>query len=94
MDQCNICRNIQEIEQLVRKCLSISQKTYGLTKRLKTSEEIGKYFPGFLAFVDCTEHQIPRPIDIIKRKIFYSGKKKIHIIKIQLMVDNRGFILH
>src|SRR6185312_483852 len=94
LDQSNICRNIQKIEQLVRKCLPIPQKTYGLTKRLKTPEEIEKYFPGFLAFVDCTEQQIPRPIDNTKRKIFYSGKKKIHTIKTQLMVNNRGFIIH
>jgi hypothetical protein len=94
LDQSNICRNIQKIEQLVRKCLPIPQKTYGLTKRLKTPEEIEKYFPGFLAFVDCTEQQIPRPIDNTKRKIFYSGKKKVHIIKTQLMVNNRGFIIH
>ena len=57
IDQSNVCRDIQKIEQLVRKCLPIPQKTYGLTKRLKTLKEVEKYFPGLMAFVDCTEQQ-------------------------------------
>jgi hypothetical protein len=29
-----------------------------------TTEEVEKYFPGFLAFIDSTEQQqIPRPVD-------------------------------
>jgi hypothetical protein len=79
---------------MIRKCLPIPQKTYGLTKRLKTPQEVEKYFPGLLAFVDCTEQQIPRPADKNRRKIFYSGKKKIHTVKNQLMVNNRDYILH
>ncbi|HXS60342.1 MAG TPA: transposase family protein [Candidatus Sulfopaludibacter sp.] len=68
LDQSNICRDIQKIEQLVRKCLPIPQKTYGLTKRLKTLQEVEKYFPGLMAFVDCTEQQILRPVDKRRRK--------------------------
>ena len=76
LDQSNICRDIQKIEKLIRQCLPIPQKIYNITKRLKTPEEVEKYFPGFLAFIDSTEQQIPRPIDKKRRKIFYSGKKK------------------
>ncbi len=48
-------------------------------------EEVEKYFPGFLAFTDCTEQQIPRPVDKSRRKIFYSlGKKKRHLLRIRL----------
>jgi len=61
---------------------------------LKTLNEIEKYFPDFLAFTDCTEQQIPRPVDKNRRKIFYSGKKKRHTIKNQITVNNRGYILH
>ncbi len=64
LDQSNICRDIQKIEGLIRECIPIPQKTYQITKRLKTPDEIEKYFPGFLAFTDCTEQQqIPRPVD-------------------------------
>ncbi len=75
--------------------LPIPQKTYQITKRLKTPEEVEKYFPGFLAFTDCTEQQIPRPVDNKRHKAYYSGKEKRHtIVKNQLMVNNRGYILH
>ncbi len=50
----NICRDIQKIEGLVRECAPIPQKIYSITKRLKTPEEVEKYFPGFLAFIDFT----------------------------------------
>jgi hypothetical protein len=94
LDQSNICRDIQKIEGMIRECVPIPQKTYNKTKRLKTPEEVEKYFPGFLAFTDCTEQQIPRPVDKNKRKIFYSGKKKRHTVKNQITVNNRGYILH
>ncbi|MGN6709774.1 MAG: transposase family protein [Candidatus Nitrosocosmicus sp.] len=94
LDQSNICRDIQKIEKLIRQCLPIPQKIYNITKRLKTPEEIEKYFPGFLAFIDSTEQQIPRPVDNKSKKMYYSGKKKRHTLKNQLMVNNRGFIIH
>jgi DDE superfamily endonuclease len=43
---------------LIRKCIPIPQKIYGITERLKTpAEEVEQYFPaGFLAaFIDSTE---------------------------------------
>ena len=56
LDQSNICsRDIQKIESLVRLCVPIPQKTYNITKRLQTPEEVEQYFPGFLAFIDSTE---------------------------------------
>ncbi len=96
LDQSNICRDIQKIEWLIRQCIPIPQKTYNKTKRLKTPEEVERYFPGFLlAFTDCTEQQIPRPVDKERRKMYYSGKKKRHtIVKNQITVNNRGYILH
>ena len=81
---------------MIRQCVPIPQKIYPLTKRLKTPEEVERYFPGFLAFTDCTEQQIPRPVDRERKKIFYSlGKKKRHTtVKNQITVNNRGYILH
>ena len=94
LDQSNICRDIQKIEPLIRNCLPVPQKIYGITKRLKTLQEVEKYFPGFLSFIDSTEQQILRPADKRKRTVYYSGKKKKHTIKTQLMVNNHGFIIH
>jgi hypothetical protein len=46
LDQSNICRGIQKIEGLIRQCVPIPQKTYQITKRLKTPvEEVEQYFP-------------------------------------------------
>jgi len=95
LDQSNICRDIQKIESLVRKCLPIPQKIYSITKRLRTPDDVEKYFPGFMVFIDSTEQQIPRPIDNKRKKEYYSGKKKRHTtVKTQFMVNNRGFIIH
>jgi hypothetical protein len=96
LDQSNICRDIQKIEGLVRKCLPIPQKIYRITKRLRTPEEVEQYFPaGFLAFIDSTEQrQIPRPVYKRRRDAYYSGKKKRHTIKKQIIVNNRGIIIH
>jgi hypothetical protein len=90
LDQSTVCnRDIQKIESLIRKCLPIPQKIYKITKRLRTPDEVEQYFPGFLAFIDSTEQQqIPRPVDKNRRKMFYSGKKKRHVVKTQMMVNN------
>lgn len=94
LDQSNVCRDIQKIEPLIRKCLPIPQKIYGITKRLKSKEEVEEYFPGFMAIIDSTEQSIPRPKNKIRRKIYYSGKKKKHTVKNQFMVNKRGLVIH
>src|SRR3954454_14724432 len=96
LDQSNIYRDIQKIEGLVRKCLPIPQKKkiYSITKRRRTPDEVEHYFPGFLAFIDSTEQQIPRPVYKRRRDAYYSGKKKRHTIKKQIIVNNRGIIIH
>jgi hypothetical protein len=38
--------------------------------------------------MDSTEQQIPRPIDNRGCKVFYSGKKKRHTVKMQLWLTN------
>jgi hypothetical protein len=81
---------------MVRQCVPIPQKTYNIAKRLKTpAEEVENYFPGFIAFTDCTEQQISRPKDKRRYKVYYSGKKKRHtIVKNQIVVNNQGYIIH
>ena len=76
LDQSNIYRDIQKIESLIRECLPIPQKLYKITKRLQTLEEVKQYFPGFIAFVDSTEQQIPRPVDKNKIKERFSIQVK------------------
>ena len=58
LDQSNICRDMQKIEPLVRKCLPIPQKRYRLSTRLRTPEEVERYFPGLSVF-----HRLHRTAD-------------------------------
>ena len=94
LDQSNVCRNIQKIESLIRHCLPIPQKLYKVTKRLKTKEDVEKYFPGFLAFTDCTEQPIPRPKNKRKGRLYYSGKKKKHTVKNLYTTNQEGLIAY
>lgn len=90
LDQSNVCRDIQKIERLIRRCLPIPQKLYKVTsRRLYTKEDVEKYFPGFIAFTDCTEQPIPRPNNNRKKRLYYSGKKKKHTIKICIRQTRR-----
>jgi DDE superfamily endonuclease/Helix-turn-helix of DDE superfamily endonuclease len=94
LNQSNVCRDIQKIERLIRQCLPIPQKLYKVTRRLKTKEEVEQYFPGFLAFVDVTEQPIPRPENRLRRRIYYSGKKKKHTVKNLYTANQMGLIIY
>jgi hypothetical protein len=94
LDQSNVCRDISILEPLVKRCIPLPKKLYKRSRRLRTIDEVEKYFPGFKAFIDSTEQEIPRPKNKRKRKSYYSGKKKKHTINTQYMVNSEGTILH
>ena len=94
LDQSNICRDISMLEPLVERCIPLPKKLYKRSTRLRTIDEVETYFPGFKAFIDTTEQEIPRPKNKRKRKSYYSGKKKKHTVKTQYMVNSEGTILH
>jgi hypothetical protein len=94
LDQSNICRDMSIIEPLVKRCIPLPKKLYKRTKRLRTIDEVEEYFPGFKAFIDSSEQEIPKPENKRKRKSYYSGKKKKHTVKTQYMVNGEGAILH
>ena len=94
LDQSNVCRDIEKIEALIRECLPIPQKLYNVTKRLKTKEEVEQYFPGFMAFTDCSEQPIPRPKNRLRRRLYYSGKRKKHTVKNLYSANQNGLIIY
>ena len=49
-----------------------------LTKRLRTPEEVERYFPGFMSFTDCTEQQIPRPESKEEEDALFGQEKKAY----------------
>jgi hypothetical protein len=94
LDQSNVCRDLSILEPLVKQCIPLPKKLYKSTRRDRTIDEVEENFPGFKAFIDATEQEIPRPKNKRKSKSYYSGKKKKHTIKTQYMVNSEGLILH
>ena len=94
LGQTNVLKDIRTLEPLVCEVLPLPKKQNDKVKRLQTVEEIEVMFPGFKAFLDATEQEIPRPHNKHKRKTHYSGKKKRHSVKTQLTVNQDGLIIH
>ena len=94
LDQSNIYRDIKHLEPLVQRCIPLPKKVYKRAKKIGTIEELLKYYPEAKAFIDATEQEIQRPKNKRRRKSYYSGKKKRHTVKTQLMVNKKGLILH
>jgi len=94
LDQSNVCRNIKYLEPVVKACIPLPQKMHKKVRRIGDIEELLKYFPEMEAFIDATEQEIPRPKNKRRRKNYYSGKKKKHTVKTQIMVNKKGVILH
>ena len=69
-------KSIRKIEPLVQEVLSLPKKEQEKIKRLTTIKEIEAMFPGFEAFIDAIEQEVPRSKNKTKRKTHYSGKKK------------------
>ena len=94
LDQSNVHRDIRYMEPIVKDCIPLPQKLYNITRRLRTVQEVEVYFPGFKAFIDASEQEIPVPKDKNRKKEYYSGKKNRHTVKTQYMVNKKGKILH
>ena len=82
------------LEPLVKRCIPLPKKLYKRARKLRTIDEVEEYFPGFKAFIDSAEQEIPRPKNKRKEKSYYSGKKKKHTVKTQYMVNSEDVILH
>ncbi len=47
-----------------------------------------------MAFTDCTEQPIPRPKNRLRRRLYYSGKKKKHTVKNLYTANQNGLIIY
>ncbi len=75
--------------------MSANSSNRTILQRLKTKEEVEVYFPGFLAFVDCTEQPIPGSENRLRRRLYYSGKRKKHTTVKNLYTTNqKGLIIY
>jgi transposase len=85
LHNCNVSRQINYLEPLLSKVFKIP------TRKIKLEEENLSEQELLEIFIDATEQQIRRPKR--KQKRYYSGKKKKHTIKNQLVVTGKGKIL-
>lgn len=84
LHNCNVSRQINYLAPLLSQIFKIPTKKVSLSEAELSEEEI----IGF--FVDATEQQIERPRKGQKR--YYSGKKKKHTLKNQIITDKKGKI--
>jgi hypothetical protein len=94
LGQTNVLKNIRMLEPLVTQVLPLPGKIHQRARRLENLDDVEALFPGFKAFLDATEQEIPRPRDKVKRRTHYSGKKKRHTVKTQITVNGDGLIVH
>ena len=76
LNQGNVYRDIRYLEPLVRRSVPIPKKVHKLTRRLRTIEDVEQFFPGFKAFIDATEQEIPRPKNAKKRGRLTTAKRR------------------
>ncbi len=64
-------------------------------KKIGTLEELLEKHPEFEEiFIDATEQELPKPKDRERRKELYSGKRKRHTAKMQVVSTKNKLILH
>jgi hypothetical protein len=61
-------------------------------KKMRSPAEVMAAFPDVRFIIDAKEQRINKPAGEGKQKPYYSGKKKTHTIKTQLVVNPRGQI--
>jgi hypothetical protein len=78
VDKATICRSLKRVERLARRVL-------GVKRQIKVTTEEAQAL-----ILDCTEQPVYRPTR--KQKCWYSGKKKRHTIKNEIIITEHGRI--
>ncbi len=82
LDNSNICRLFKRLEPLVARKIHIQKD------RTLTHDKIEELL------LDVTEHPIQRPQNKSDRKQYYSGKKKRHTQKVEMVMQRSGKIVN
>lgn len=93
LDQANISRNLSQMRRFLNRHLPEPSRMKTVRKKINSLEELYRLYPDLKAIVDGTEQPIQRPKDPEKQKTYYSGKKKRHTIKKQIVANQEGLIL-
>ncbi len=94
LDKSNICRNIKIMVPLVQQVTDLAFPDLDTNLGEDDPEAILALFPELRAIVDATEQRIRRPKDTEVQKTYYSGKKRAHTLKTQVLVNQDGRPCH
>ncbi len=94
LSQSNVSTGIRYMEPAIKSALSLPDKKLAETRQISDIRELACAFPGLHAIIDASEQQIQRPKNKSMRKTHYSGKKKMHTVKTQYVVNADGMIMH
>ena len=92
IDKATVSRYTRRMLPVLR---AIGEATLGWSeppKRGKSLSEVRDKHPDLFAFVDATEQQVRRSKDYETQKKHYSGKKKRHTRKMQIIVNENGLV--
>src|SRR3990170_3190252 len=92
LDKSAICRNLKAMARLVQRVTSRALPDPGTDLGEDDLEVLEQAFPGLLAILDATEQRIRRPKDNDTQRLHYSGRKKMHTLKTQIVVNREGRI--
>lgn len=95
LDKSTICRNLKVMLSLLQQVTDTALLDLNTDDGGEDDlEAILAAFPQLKAIVDATEQRIRRPKDKEVQKAHYSGKKKAHTRKTQVVVNPQGRIGH
>lgn len=91
IDETNISRYLNRIRPVLQNLYLLPKNR---RKKIRTLEELRQIIPDLDEVIgDATEQPIPRPTKKRRQKKYYSGKKKRHTIKTQIITARSGYIL-
>ena len=91
----NVSRNLEPVLEVLHQLLGDEVAWPDEEQRKKKGmDQFLEEFADVVAIVDATEQPIQRPQDGETQRRFYSGKKKRHTVKHQIVVTPEGEIIH
>lgn len=93
LDKSNIGRNLQVILSVLQQELGDEIQWPDKNQRKRKLDKFMQDFPDVVAIVDATEQPTQRPKDNETQKRYYSGKKKRHTLKTQIVVAPDGELM-
>ena len=93
LDKSNIGRNLQGVLSVLQQELGDEIQWPDKSQRKRDLAAFMQNFPDVVAIVDATEQPTQRPKDGETQKTYYSGKKKRHTLKTQIVVAPNGELL-